>query len=138
MQIGIDDRGIKVSSEGVTQEIAVDRRLVRLAIKQILDNALKYSNPRTPIEVRVQRADSSIAIEITDFGPGIPAEDRQRIFERFYRGPSVKESIPGSGLGLSIANSIVTAHKGELTVKSRTGETTFRMVLPLGSEGGSN
>jgi two-component system sensor histidine kinase KdpD len=138
MQIGIDDRGIKVSSEGVTQEIAVDRRLVRLAIKQILDNALKYSNPLTPIEVRVHAADGSIAIEITDHGPGIPAEDRQRIFERFYRGPSVRESIPGSGLGLSIANSIVTAHKGELTVKSRTGETTFRMVLPLGSEGGSN
>jgi signal transduction histidine kinase len=53
------------------------------------------------------------------------------LFERFYRSPSVKNQVPGFGLGLAIANSIVQAHHGELTVKSRPGETTFRMTLPL-------
>jgi two-component system OmpR family sensor kinase len=53
------------------------------------------------------------------------------LFERFYRSPSVKNQVPGFGLGLAIANNIVLAHHGELTVNSRPGETTFRVTLPL-------
>jgi two-component system OmpR family sensor kinase len=69
-------------------------------------------------------------IEVTDHGGGIPPEEQSRIFERFYRGPSAKNQIPGSGLGLSITNGIVRAHKGELRVLSESGHTTFRITIP--------
>lgn len=64
----------------------------------------------------------------------IPADEQLRIFDRFYRSPSVKRQIPGSGLGLSIAHGIVRAHNGELTVSSRPGLTTFRITLPVHRE----
>ncbi len=78
-------------------------------------------------------ARDAINFEITDHGPGIPEQEQGRVFERFYRSPSVKNQVPGFGLGLAIANSIVQAHHGELTVNSRPGETTFRVTLPLGT-----
>jgi len=79
----------------------------------------------------VSNGNHAINFEITDHGPGIPAQEQGRVFERFYRSPSVKNQIPGFGLGLAIANTIVHAHHGELTVNSRPGETTFRVTLPL-------
>jgi signal transduction histidine kinase len=104
---------------------------LKLALKQVLDNALKYSPPRSPVTVRVSNGADAISFEITDRGQGIPEQEQGRLFERFYRSPSVKNQVPGFGLGLAIANNIVQAHHGELTVNSRPGETTFRMTLPL-------
>ncbi len=132
----IDKRPVEILSDGSLPQLALDRRLLKLALKQVLDNALKYSPPRSPVTVRVSDgvvSDGSHAInfEITDHGPGISAQEQGRVFERFYRSPSVKNQIPGFGLGLAIANNIVQAHHGELTVNSRPGETTFRMTLPL-------
>jgi two-component system OmpR family sensor kinase len=74
--------------------------------------------------------ESIVMLEITDHGAGIPADEQTKIFERFYRGPSVKTQIPGSGLGLSITHGIVQAHNGKVTVSSRPGQTTFRITLP--------
>jgi signal transduction histidine kinase len=118
--------------------IAADRRLVKLALKQVLDNALKYSPPRTAVAIGIGREGESIVVEITDHGKGIPLQEQSRIFDRFYRSPSVKQQIPGSGLGLSIAQSIVRAHNGDLTLSSRPGETTFRLILPVHFEGESS
>src|SRR5580658_4445922 len=132
----IDDRPVEIRSEGSLPQLPLDRRLLKLALKQVLDNALKYSPPRSPVTVRVSdgtgaNGNHAINFEITDHGQGIPAREQGRVFERFYRSPSVKNQIPGFGLGLAIANTIVQAHHGELTVNSRPGETTFRMTLPL-------
>jgi two-component system sensor histidine kinase KdpD len=132
----IDNRPVEIRSEGSLSPLPLDRRLVKLALKQVLDNALKYSPPRSPVTVRVSNGGVSngnraISFEITDHGPGIPAREQGRVFERFYRGPSVKNQIPGFGLGLAIASHIVQAHHGELTVNSVPGETTFRLTLPL-------
>jgi two-component system sensor histidine kinase KdpD len=131
--VRIDSRQVTVTSSAAPT-LLVDRRLIRLAIRQIIDNALKYSPPGTPIDVRVTSDDASVWIDVVDHGDGIPPKDQQRIFERFYRGPSTSQ-VPGSGLGLSIANSIVRAHGGTLNVTSRPGETTFRIALPASSEG---
>jgi two-component system sensor histidine kinase KdpD len=117
-------------------ELVLDRRLLRLALRQLVDNALKYSPPASPVRICIHGEDGRVAIEITDRGEGIPLQEQRRIFERFYRSPSVSNQIPGSGLGLSIAASIVRAHKGELDVESRPGQTTFRLTLPAGSTGG--
>jgi two-component system sensor histidine kinase KdpD len=132
----IDNRPVEIRSEGSLSPLPLDRRLLKLALKQVLDNALKYSPPRSPVTVRVSNGGVSngnraISFEITDHGPGIPAREQGRVFERFYRGPSVKNQIPGFGLGLAIASHIVQAHHGELTVNSVPGETTFRLTLPL-------
>jgi two-component system sensor histidine kinase KdpD len=131
--VRIDSRQVTVTSSDAATLI-LDSRLIRLAIRQILDNALKYSPPGTPIEVRVASGDGTVWIDVVDHGDGIPPKDQERIFERFYRGPSTSQ-VPGSGLGLSIANSIVRAHGGTLNVTSRPGETTFRIALPASSEG---
>ena len=131
----IDDRPVEVRPESPLPPLALDRRLLKLALKQILDNALKYSPPHSPINVRVFNGSGQVNFEITDHGPGIPQQEQSRVFERFYRSPSVKTQVPGFGLGLAIATNIVQAHHGELTVNSRPGETTFRMTLPLDGKG---
>jgi len=127
----IDNRSVEIRSEGSVPPLALDRRLLKLALKQVLDNALKYSPPRTPITVRLFNGAQAVNFEITDRGPGIPEQEQGHLFERFYRSPSVKNQVPGFGLGLAIAYNIVQAHQGELTVNSRPGETTFRVTLPF-------
>jgi two-component system sensor histidine kinase KdpD len=134
----IEDRPCAVVCDENLAAIAFDRRLVKLAIKQLVDNALKYSPPGSPLAVRVLDQGGTVSIEITDHGEGIPAPELKRIFERFYRSASVQHQIPGSGLGLSIAHSITQAHDGDLTVTSRPGETTFRMTLPVNHKGDRN
>ena len=130
MQTALDNRPIEVSCGEQLRTSALDRRLIKLALKQLLDNALKYSYPGTPLTIRVYDTDDAVAVEITNRGQGIPADEQGRIFERFYRSPAVRHSIPGSGLGLTISQSIVRAHQGDLSVVSRPGETTFRLILP--------
>jgi two-component system sensor histidine kinase KdpD len=134
MRNEIDDRSMDVMSDENVPSIAIDRRLVSLAIKQILANALKYSPPDTPITVRVHNG-AGVTVAVTDQGKGIPAAEQSRIFERLYRSPSVHNRVPGSGLGLSIAQNIVRAHHGDLTVSSRPGETTFTLTLPADQKG---
>jgi len=131
----IDGRPLSVVCDEHPPAAPVDRRLVKLAIKQLVDNALKYSPPNTPVTVRVHN-DSGVTVTVTDCGKGIPSQEQSRIFERLYRSPSVQNQIPGSGLGLSIAQNIVKAHHGELAVASKPGETTFRLTFPADQKGG--
>jgi two-component system sensor histidine kinase KdpD len=136
----IDSRPVEILSAQSLPSLALDRRLLKLALKQVLDNALKYSPPRSPVTINVfngavSNGNGVINFEITDHGVGIPEQEQNRLFERFYRSPSVKNQVPGFGLGLAIANNIVLAHHGELTVNSRPGETTFRVTLPVGGKG---
>lgn len=131
----IANRLIEINIDSHVGQIVFDCRLIKLAIKQLLDNALKYSSVDTVLEIQVRRTDHTVNIDITDHGKGISVREQSRIFERFYRSPSVQQLIPGSGLGLNIARSIARAHQGELTVTSRPGETTFRLILPITDKG---
>jgi two-component system, OmpR family, sensor histidine kinase KdpD len=139
MHLEIEDRPLDISADAQLPLIPVDRRLLKLALKQLVDNAVKYSPPDSPISIGIHASESAVSIEVTDRGGGITGEDQQRIFERFYRGRSVSNQIPGYGLGLNIASSIMRAHHGDLTVTSEPGATTFRMTLPLHpTQGGTN
>jgi two-component system sensor histidine kinase KdpD len=131
MKAGMDGRVVELIANESLPSVSFDRRLVKLALKQIVDNALKYSPPETPIQVRISRAGGALNVAVTNQGDGIPPQEQSRIFDRFYRSPATKQQIPGSGLGLSIAHRIAEAHKGDLTVESRAGETTFRLTLPV-------
>jgi two-component system sensor histidine kinase KdpD len=135
MQAEADGRPMNVVCDEFPAEIAVDRRLVRLAIKQLVDNALKYSPPDDPVMIHVHNGSGTVTVAITDRGKGIPTQEQSRVFDRLYRSPSVQHRVPGSGLGLSIAQNIARAHRGDLTVDSRPGETTFRLILPVEQKG---
>jgi two-component system, OmpR family, sensor histidine kinase KdpD len=131
MEPEIDTRTVRVVCEDTPATIAIDRRLVRLAVKQLLDNALKYSPQDKPIDIHVHNGTGMITVAITDHGQGISQQEQNRIFERLYRSPSIERQVPGSGLGLSIAQNIARAHRGDLSMTSRPGETTFRLTLPV-------
>jgi len=132
MQAAMDTRVIQIEARPILHTISGDRRLLKLALKQLLDNAFKYSPSNQPVTVRVFEEAAMATVAITDRGPGIAPQDRDRIFDRLYRSPSVEGRIPGSGLGLSIALSIARAHHGDLTMTSRPGETTFSLMLAAG------
>src|SRR3989344_3067513 len=105
-------------------------KLIR-SILNILDNAVKYSPSKTIINISLRKSGQHAHLEIKDQGQGVTQKDLPHIFERFYRGDSVK-NIEGSGLGLAISKGIITAHKGQLTIKSVPDRgTKVTIILPL-------
>jgi two-component system, OmpR family, sensor histidine kinase KdpD len=111
--------------------VAGDRKLVQRALTQLLDNAIKYSVPDSPIELKVLVNDVEVIAAVSNEGPAIAPAYRERIFERFYRAPETQFGAPGTGLGLSIVKKIADAHRGRVWVESNEwGKTTFFLALP--------
>jgi two-component system, OmpR family, sensor histidine kinase KdpD len=108
-----------------------DPDLLGTAIMQFIDNAAKYSTPASPISITVDQRESEVVISVHNEGSEIRNEDRERIFERFYRSPGSNHRAPGTGLGLSIAKKAAEAHQGRTWVQSEKGKgTTFFLSLP--------
>jgi signal transduction histidine kinase len=101
--------------------------------KNLLDNALRYTPEGGRVEVRVQGIADEAVLEIADDGPGIPPEERDRVFDRFYRGRDVE--VPGSGLGLAIAREVAALHGGRLSLLPglQGRGVTVRLTLPMAS-----
>jgi two-component system sensor histidine kinase KdpD len=115
--------------------VAADAALIRLVIRQIVGNALKYSKPGAPVKVRAHTGEGGVIISVTDCGPGIPAEEQIQIFEKYYRGRQGRGHLTGMGMGLPIARQVVEAHLGRVWVESQPGEgATFSFMLPLAHE----
>src|SRR5262249_45215915 len=116
--------------------ISFDVELMQLAIRQLLDNALKYSPPGTPIRVRAGIENGTLAIRIHNTGESLSELERGRIFEKFYRGASVQDRIAGTGMGLAIAREILRAHSGNILVESSADQgTEFTALLPIIQKG---
>jgi two-component system sensor histidine kinase SenX3 len=130
---------LEVSSELPDASIPCDRRQVVSALTNLLDNAIKYSESPSPVEVTASVSDGMATIAVTDRGPGIPSRDIERIFERFYRVDRARSrATGGTGLGLSIVRHVAQAHGGDVTVESREGEgSTFRLRLAQVVNGGT-
>jgi two-component system, OmpR family, sensor histidine kinase SenX3 len=113
--------------------VTCDRRQVVSAITNLLDNAVKYSEPGAPVELVAAVEGEKLAITVRDQGVGIPSRDLERIFERFYRVDRARSrATGGTGLGLSIVRHVAHAHGGDVTVESCEGEgSTFRFSVPL-------
>ena len=115
--------------------ITVDEQAVSEAIFTLIDNAAKYSPPESPITIRAKQADEdSIIISVDDRGPGIRADVRDRVFEKFFRAMrdgDVSDRPGGSGLGLAIARGIVQAHHGRIWVEDAEGGTGAKFVIEL-------
>ncbi len=111
----------------------LDRMLVNL-----LSNALKYSDPGTPVHVRAWREQDSVVLAVSDQGRGIDPEDLPHLFERFYRAKGGSKA-EGIGLGLYITRVLVEAHGGQIWVDSEVGKgSSFYITLPIAREGGSH
>ncbi|WP_422935558.1 sensor histidine kinase [Sinomonas sp. P47F7] len=125
-----------VSLTDLTEHRPLPAMLDPVRIAQLLDNllsnAIKYTRPGGRVTVRAFRARGGIACEVADTGIGMTGEDTERIFTRFYRAETARQDhIPGIGLGLAIAKSIVDAHAGRIACTSRPGAgTTFTVLLP--------
>jgi two-component system sensor histidine kinase KdpD len=111
--------------------VLADRELIMTAIAQLVDNALKYSTPDTPIDVSLNSAENMVVLRIRSKGLEVFPWDRQRIFERFYRAPGAQQFATGTGLGLSIVKTIATDHGGRAWAEGEPGYgTAFSLSLP--------
>jgi len=128
------DRSIAIVKECNSSDVVADPELVRLAVGQLLDNACKYSTARSPITLRISRRSDQVALRVHSSGNSIPSSEKDRIFERFYRGTGGHRMAPGSGLGLFVARKIALAHGGSLDLDSEYSEadgTVFCLTFPV-------
>ena len=110
-----------------------DRGALFTATMNLLDNAVKYSPPRRPVRIEVAADGDDAVVSVSDDGPGIPAHETERIFERFYRVDKARSrQMGGTGLGLSIVKHFAASLRGTVSVRSEPGKgSTFRVELPL-------
>jgi two-component system sensor histidine kinase KdpD len=115
--------------------VSADAGLIRLVLRQLTGNALKYSRPGDAISVRAKAGEDGVVISVCDRGPGISPDEQRRIFEKYYRGKHGRGHVTGMGMGLPIARQIVEAHDGHIWVESQPGAgATFSFTLPLARE----
>ena len=139
-----EKKQILVVSGSETAAVNADRSILRQAIINLLDNAVKYSPPGSPIRLTLQLLPDSIddsatvKLGIEDEGPGIPAESRSKVFDRFYRVEEARSrEAGGTGLGLAIAKWAVAANGGTIEVQpSATGGCLFSLTLPAATTAG--
>jgi two-component system phosphate regulon sensor histidine kinase PhoR len=131
----------------------IDERALQLAVINLIDNALKYAPGSKLVSVRARRENGGIVVRVDDQGPGVPAEDRERIFERFVRGSTAKvrgqdRPVRGSGIGLALVKHIVESHGGRAWVEEATrpgsagagaggvvtGGASFAISIPVGRQ----
>ena len=127
-------RRISVVKDCESSEVMADRELLRLAVSQLLDNACKYSSPGSTVTLSISREDGQVVVRVLSSGNPIPAAERNKIFERFYRGVDGLRVGPGSGLGLFVARKIALALGGSIELDGEnpgaTNGTVFRLALP--------
>lgn len=111
-------------------EVRGDTDLLYLALRNVLGNAVKFTQPNQAIQVRAFEDTNHIVVEVADEGPGIPPEELPHIMEELYRGKNAR-GLPGSGLGLALVRAIVERHGGQVTIRSRVDQgTVVALRLP--------
>jgi two-component system sensor histidine kinase KdpD len=135
MAAALESRPVEVRPGEDLPPVSADPILVRIVVRQLVDNAIRYSPPGSGIVIRAVREGDWIVVGVADQGPGIPEPERARIFEKFYRGGGADETAPGTGMGLAIVRQIIQAHGGEVRVESRPGQgSQFFFSLPMARE----
>ena len=135
LQVLAEERGQTLHVEaGGDASVSADRLVLRDAVTNLVDNAIKYGPGGSTITLRVGAADSHATLSVADQGPGIAAEHRERIFDRFYRIDEGRaRERGGTGLGLAIAKWAVAANSGRLELQGDGPGSVFTITLPLGN-----
>jgi two-component system, OmpR family, sensor histidine kinase KdpD len=123
---------LRVDAPAKLPAVFADAELVRLALRQLVDNAMRYAPANTPVTVSAHSRGSMMIVTVSDQGPGIPDEDQERIFDKFVRLNHTPGQPAGTGMGLAIAREIMRSHGGDVTVRSRVGAgAEFSLAIPL-------
>ena len=134
MEERLRGRNVLVQVEPDTSLISADFVLIVHVLTNLLDNALKYSPPGSPLEVQARTAGKAVQIAVMDRGIGIPKGDLERVFGKFYR-VQRPEQVTGTGLGLAICKGIVEAHDGQIWAEEREGGgTCIMLMIPAAEE----
>jgi two-component system sensor histidine kinase KdpD len=135
MRARLEDRPVENAIVTNLTDVYIDRDLIQLSLRQLVDNALKHAPGKSAIRLGAGIGDSDVQFWVSDDGPGITAPEAERVFERFYRGRSHRNAVPGSGIGLSVVREIARAHGGDAFVESSPGKgSRFIIKLPLTTE----
>ena len=121
-------------------QVVVNRDAITQSLVNLIDNAIKYSGSSKKLIIRLGQEGGFVTVSVTDYGIGIPREELERIFDKFYRvSTGLVHDVKGSGLGLSIVKHIMDAHRGKIGVKSQPGlGTTLTLYLPCDRGSGKN
>lgn len=124
-------REILIEAENQPIMVKVDSSRIKTVLLNLIDNAMKYSHPDTPMHLKLKQLENRVIIQICDRGDGISLQDQSRIFERFYRVDEARTRSGGTGLGLSIVKTLVEKMGGSVSVRSKLGEgSVFTVSLP--------
>ena len=127
----IRDHQVSIECHESLPAVLIDSRLIAQALSNLIENAAKYSPVGSEIVLRAAMNGDNLLISVTDQGPGIPAEETDRLFEKFYRGTHPQPN-GGTGMGLAIARGIIEAHNGKVWVESSAGKgATFKFSLQV-------
>jgi two-component system sensor histidine kinase KdpD len=123
---------VRVNAADSLPRVSMDLRQTEEIISQLLDNAGKYSPHGTPITITAEVQGNMLVTSVADQGPGIDSIDQSLVFDKFYRGRGLRQSVQGTGMGLAIAKAIVEAHGGTISLTTQTGRgSVFSFTLPL-------
>ncbi|GCE02810.1 ATP-binding protein [Dictyobacter aurantiacus] len=135
MQGVLRDRNVTIHMPDDLPPVQLDYLQIDQVITNLLENAVRYTPPDSPIDITVDVTDSEIRVSVADRGPGIPQSDLERIFDKFYRVSGATRratSIMGTGLGLAVCRGLIEAHGGRIWAENRPGGgAIFRFTLPL-------
>jgi two-component system OmpR family sensor kinase len=131
-QAGRPDHPFTLEVEPATLPMVGDPMRLRQVLDNLLTNAAVHTDPGTPVWLRVRTEPGWAIVEVADGGPGISPENQAKVFDRFYRvDDSRTRGSGGTGLGLSVVLSLVTAHGGAVSLRSQPGATVFTVRLPM-------
>jgi two-component system sensor histidine kinase GlrK len=133
-ELAAQAKGLRLLIDSQSAVVEADPEKLRSIVDNLISNAVKFTPPGGTISVRARALAGEAVIEVMDTGPGVPAEERESIFNLFFRGRTKADSGPGgikgSGLGLAIARELVEAHGGQIAVVAGGAGGHFRVTLP--------
>jgi len=135
LKIAAKNKGVSLKLDAENITIKGNKRMIKDLLYNLIDNAIKYNKPNGQVDVILKELEYFCSVKVIDTGIGIPEEEQDKVFQRFYMvDKSRSKKVGGSGLGLSIVKHIVACHDGEIDLKSKEGlGTEIEIRLPKDS-----